>query len=150
LKSRLFFVSGFWFVIANQTFEIKIEMTNLDEIWQVEVNNQTYEANVQELGLWIAEGALLPSDRVRRGNLRWLEARKVPVLHQFFNAAERGLPLPVLQNVTDAADAENGSPLETESLTAAPTIHQNQIAQAPENFAATELPAEFAACFSND
>ena len=113
-------------------------MTNLDEIWQVEVNNQTYEANVEELGQWIAEGALLPNDRVRRGNLRWLEARKVPILHQFFNAKENSLPFPVLQTVTDAA--ENDSSLKTENTSDALTIHRNQIARTPVNFAVTNYP----------
>src|SRR5689334_19349066 len=66
------------------------------EIWQVEVNGQIYEANFKELSEWIAEGALLKQDKVRRGNLRWLEAGKIPLLHGFFNAKEFGTTPPVL------------------------------------------------------
>src|SRR5688500_5168308 len=78
---------------------------NPHEIWQVEVGGQVYEAAFAELGDWIGEGSLLPQDKVRKGNLRWTEARHVPTLVPFFNAKERGLPMPVLFSTTDAGDA---------------------------------------------
>ena len=53
-------------------------MENTSELWQAEVNGQIYEASFEELAQWIQEGALLPQDKVRRGNLRWIEAQKVP------------------------------------------------------------------------
>src|SRR4051812_17354294 len=67
---------------------------NSNEFWQVEVNGQVYEADFSELAQWITEGALLPEDKVRRGNLRWIEARKVPPLLPFFNAKATGTPPP--------------------------------------------------------
>lgn len=63
-------------------------MENLDEIWQTSVNGEIYETDFTGLVGWIADGALLPQDKVRRGNLRWIEADKVPSLHRFFNAKE--------------------------------------------------------------
>lgn len=75
---------------------------NPQEIWQVEVGGQVYEAPFAELGDWIGEGSLLPQDKVRKGNLRWVEARRVPSLVPFFNAKEQGLPMPVLFTTTDA------------------------------------------------
>lgn len=116
-------------------------MTNPNETWQIKVNNQIYEANVEEMCQWIAEGALLPADRVRRGNLRWLEARKVPVLLQFFNAKEHGLPFPILQTVTNAS-AENDSPSKTENLEDASGNNQSEIAERSKNFAAETQPPE--------
>lgn len=74
-----------------------------NEIWQVEVGGQVYEAPLAELPEWIGEGSLLPADKVRKGNLRWIEARKVPALIPFFNAREKGEPMPVVQSVTDAS-----------------------------------------------
>ena len=68
---------------------------NPNEIWQVEVGGQVYEAAFRELGDWIGEGSLLPEDKVRKGNLRWIEARLVPGLVPFFNAKAQGLPMPV-------------------------------------------------------
>src|SRR5215470_13954562 len=67
---------------------------NTQEIWQVEVNGQVYEADFAELTAWIAEGSLQPDDKVRRGNLRWIEAKKVPPLVAFFNAKVSGTPPP--------------------------------------------------------
>src|SRR5215216_6960939 len=75
---------------------------NPEEIWQVEVGGQVYEAPFAELGDWIGEGSLQPDDKVRKGNLRWIEARRVPGLVPFFNAKEQGTPLPVLMHMTEA------------------------------------------------
>ena len=61
-------------------------MQNFHKDWQVETQGQIYEAEFEELLQWIAEGAVLPTDRVRRGNLRWLPAEKVPELYNFFNS----------------------------------------------------------------
>ena len=69
---------------------------NAQESWQAEVNGQIYDASFEELAQWIYEGAILPQDKVRRGNLRWLEAGKVPLLLEFFNAKENGIAPPVL------------------------------------------------------
>ncbi|HUR98070.1 MAG TPA: hypothetical protein VMZ26_08415 [Pyrinomonadaceae bacterium] len=79
--------------------------TNPQEVWQVEVGGQVYEAPFAELGDWIGEGSLQPDDKVRKGNLRWIEARLVPGLVPFFNAKEQGVPLPVLVNTTEATGA---------------------------------------------
>jgi hypothetical protein len=54
--------------------------------WYVESQGQIFEAELEELKQWIAEGSVLPSDRVKRGNLRWLAAEKVPELYNFFNS----------------------------------------------------------------
>ena len=62
------------------------------EIWQVEVNAQVYEASFGDLTQWIADGALQPDDKVRRGNLRWIEARKVPGLATHFRNGAIGAP----------------------------------------------------------
>lgn len=75
---------------------------NPNEIWQVDVGGQIYEAPFGELGTWIDEGSLLPGDKVRRGNLRWVEARLVPSLIPFFNAKENGMPMPVVVSTTEA------------------------------------------------
>lgn len=55
-------------------------MENLQTNWQVEAQGQIYEAEFEELKQWISEGAVLASDKVKRGNLRWLPVEKVPGL----------------------------------------------------------------------
>jgi hypothetical protein len=80
-------------------------MENTNEIWQAEVNGQIYEASFEELTQWIQEGAVLPEDKVRRGNLRWIEANKVPTLCSFFNAGTHGTNPPVVQTTNAAPPA---------------------------------------------
>lgn len=85
-------------------------MENHIEIWQTQVNGQIYESSFEELTEWINEGSLLPEDMVRRGNLRWIEARKVPTLVPFFNARQQGIEPPTIQTNTTASNetpAEN-------------------------------------------
>ena len=55
-------------------------MDSPQEIWQVESNGQIFESNFDEMTLWINQGSLLRIDRVRKNNLRWIEAGKVPAL----------------------------------------------------------------------
>jgi hypothetical protein len=68
------------------------DITN--EVWHVEAGGQVYETNLGEIEQWIAEGSLLRIDRVRKGNLRWIEAGKVPALTDFFNAKDAAEPPP--------------------------------------------------------
>ncbi len=76
-----------------------MELAN--EIWQVDTGGQIYEAtNFDELTQWITDGTLLPQDKVRKGNLRWIEAHKVPTLHKFFNANELGAAGTVVSTTT--------------------------------------------------
>ena len=81
--------------------------SNQNDLWQVEANGEVYDASFAELAEWIAEGALQPDDKVRRNNLRWIEARKVPSLTTFFNAKANGQQVPVLVTVTDADQVQN-------------------------------------------
>ena len=100
---------------------------NATEIWQVEVNGQIYEANLEELAQWIDEGALLPADKIRRGNLRWLEAGKVPLLHNFFNAKQLGQRMPIVATVNNASQqTEENQDLKIESFSSAQSFHQNE------------------------
>ena len=72
------------------------------------------QGSFEELTQWIAEGAVLPQDKVRRGNLRWIEANKVPSLHSFFNA--QAIPPVVTTN----------SPKPFPQAVSAPIINPNQ------------------------
>lgn len=60
-------------------------MQDFDKGWEVETQGQIYIADLEELKQWISEGAVLPTDKVKRGNLRWLTAEKVPELHNSFD-----------------------------------------------------------------
>ncbi|REJ78437.1 MAG: hypothetical protein DWQ47_03010 [Acidobacteria bacterium] len=79
-------------------------MRNPEEAWQVDVNGQVYDTTFGELPTWIADNALLETDKVRRGELRWLEAGKVPALVPFFNAKAEGRELPGVSVTTTVAE----------------------------------------------
>lgn len=71
-------------------------MRDSRKYWQIQVQGQVYEAELEELKQWIIEGSVSPSDNVRRGDLRWLPAEKVPALYKFFgseNAVSRISPV---------------------------------------------------------
>lgn len=80
-------------------------MRDPNEAWQVDVNGQIYDTTFGELPGWIADNALTESDKVRRGELRWLEAGKVPALVPFFNAKEAGVEMPVVNVTTTVSEA---------------------------------------------
>lgn len=61
-----------------------------NDLWQAQVFGQIYDTNFAGIKGWINEGAIKSSDKVRRGNLRWIEAGKIPALLPFFNAKEKG------------------------------------------------------------
>ena len=63
---------------------------NSHEIWCIQVNDSVYEANFEEVVEWINEGAILSEDKVKRGNLRWIRADKVPELYEYFHAKNLG------------------------------------------------------------
>jgi hypothetical protein len=89
---------------------------NPNEIWQVDVGGQVYEASFAELTQWVTEGSLLPQDKVRRGNLRWLDAIKVPALYGFFNAKELGIAPPPLPQITTSTNTEAAPPATAETV----------------------------------
>lgn len=63
------------------------------DFWQAEVSGQVYDTTFAGIAEWVNEGSIRSSDRVRRGNLRWIEAGRVPALLPFFNAKGNGLTL---------------------------------------------------------
>src|SRR5436853_7768311 len=69
-------------------------MSAQQEIWQVVVNGEIYETDTYTLKQWVAEGRILPTDKVKKGNLSWIEANRVPVLRRVFSGEE--IPQPNL------------------------------------------------------
>ena len=65
---------------------------NNSEIWQVEFGGDIRDVSFEEMTQWIAQGSLVRIDRVKKGNLRWIEAGKVPALTEFFNAKDLSSP----------------------------------------------------------
>ncbi len=89
------------------------------ELWEVEANGEVLSTHFEILTSWIADGAVLRMDRVRRGNLRWIEAGKVPSLVEFFNAKDAAEPgRPIIATVSYGSHAEpSTAPLDSGSET---------------------------------
>jgi hypothetical protein len=102
-------------------------MPEASEIWQVDVNGTVYDAAFGELPEWIDGGSLLPGDKVRKGNLRWIEARRVPSLVPFFNAKEKGEPVPFVVTVTEGEPVAEAA---AETVIAEPAIVEEPITSA--------------------
>lgn len=107
-------------------------MENSNEIWQTSINGEIYETSFEGLVEWISEGSLLPQDKVRRGNLRWIEANKVPALHRFFNAKQ----LESTNQVITSTNIQNHAPPETQnfSVNSPPPVVQSFQAPPPPTF----------------
>jgi hypothetical protein len=58
------------------------------EIWQAEIDETARGLSFEQLAALISSGMLLRGDKVRRGNLRWLEAGRVPALDAYFAYAD--------------------------------------------------------------
>ena len=88
-----------------------------NDFWQAEVLGQIYDTDFAEMAQWISDGALMKTDKVKRGNLRWIEAGKVPTLLPFFNAKESGIEPPQVQtNYTNGNNQAHQNSSETENF----------------------------------
>ena len=69
-------------------------MSAQPEVWRVSTPEGVFEADLETLKQWIAEGCVLPTDRVTKGNLSWIEAGRVPKLKGAFNGEVTPAPPP--------------------------------------------------------
>ena len=83
---------------------------NASDTWSVDAGGEIYKGDLAELVQWIAEGSLLPADRVRKGNLRWIDAIRVPALVPHFNAKANGTVIEPSASVTVASASEINKP----------------------------------------
>src|SRR6266550_162071 len=55
------------------------------EIWRVSTVEGEFETDLDTLRQWIVEGCVLPTDKVSKGTLNWIEAGRAPMLRSAFN-----------------------------------------------------------------
>jgi hypothetical protein len=60
-------------------------MSAQPELWRVSTIEGIFETDLETLKQWIVEGCVLPTDKVSKGNLSWIEAGRVPKLKTAFN-----------------------------------------------------------------
>ena len=54
------------------------------ETWRVSTPEGVFETDLETLKQWIGEGCVLPTDKVSKGNLSWIEAGRAPMLRATF------------------------------------------------------------------
>jgi hypothetical protein len=113
-------------------------MQDLTKEWQVEAQGITYEADFEELKQWISEGAVLPSDRVRRGGLRWLTVDRVPELQDLLSPYQIGASIVVVPTLAEELAALQIPDDKPQTETEVPHV------LASEQF---EEPALYSSCF---
>lgn len=74
---------------------------NTVETWRVETPEGIFETDLETLKQWIVEGCVLPTDKVSKGNLNWIEAGRAPVLRRAF-AGQIDAPSPETVSVAAA------------------------------------------------
>lgn len=97
-----------------------------NEIWQVMIQGEVYEADMEGLRQWVAEGRVLPTDRVRKGNLNWIQADRAPAMRHVFSGEElQQPPSPPAPGAwteeTDYSTPQTRSVVVDEPVAAAPT-----------------------------
>src|ERR1044072_8544531 len=81
-------------------------MSSQPEVWRVSTIEVIFETDLETLRQWILEGCVLPTDKVSKGNLSWIDAGRVPKLKGAFNGevtpAEAPATLPAPPSSTTA------------------------------------------------
>jgi hypothetical protein len=60
-------------------------MSAQPELWRVSTIEGIFETDLETLKQWIVEGCVLPTDKVSKGSLNWIDAGRVPKLKGAFN-----------------------------------------------------------------
>lgn len=75
------------------------------ERWRVDTIEGVFETDLDTLKQWIAEGCVLPTDKVSKGSLSWIEAGRAPMLRSAFAGETQAAEPPAAEpSTTSAAD----------------------------------------------
>lgn len=81
-------------------------MSAQPETWRVSTIEGVFETDLETLKQWIVEGCVLPTDKVSKGSLNWIDAGRVPKLRAAFNGEIEPLPPP--PQLTEVSSAQTG------------------------------------------
>jgi hypothetical protein len=81
-------------------------MSAQPEVWRVSTIEGVFETDLETLKQWIVEGCVLPTDKVSKGSLNWIDAGRVPKLRAAFNGEIEPPPPPPQQ--TEASSGQAG------------------------------------------
>ena len=116
-------------------------MSTNPELWRVSTVEGLFETDLETLKQWIREDCVLPTDKVSKGNLNWIDAGRVPQLKSaFLGEITSQAPKPANDSFEAfaAANYAPNTPLESTvppaNVSPAPSTHvcQNHPDEAPE------------------
>src|SRR6266480_3037686 len=106
------------------------------EQWRVSTIEGIFETDLETLRQWIVEGSVLPTDKVSKGKLSWIEAGRAPMLRAAFNGEISAVPTPPSVTVTaQEVPVTSGSATETDPVSSS----FDEERTAPQSFAAPHL-----------
>jgi hypothetical protein len=85
-------------------------MSEQPEVWRVSTVEGIFETDLETLKQWIIEGCVLPTDKVSKGNLSWIEAGRVPKLKGAFNGDTAPQPASTSFEAFVESNPEYGTP----------------------------------------
>src|SRR5438552_11093727 len=77
------------------------------EQWRVSTLEGVFETDLETLQRWIAEGSVVPTDKVSKGNLNWIDAGRAPMLRAAFQGEQIAMPVPELVHPATPPFAED-------------------------------------------
>src|ERR1043165_1784994 len=97
-------------------------MSAQPEVWRVSTVEGIFETDLDTLKQWIVEGCVLPTDKVSKGNLSWIEAGLSPKLKGAFDPSATSRLKPAS---TSFEDFVNSNPAYQTSIpaTTSATVH---------------------------
>ena len=93
-------------------------MSAQPELWRVSTPEGIFEADLDTLKQWIAEGCVLPTDKVCKGSLSWIEAGRVPKLKGAFSGEPAPVPEPTFETFVESSPDFTNHPSQTPASTA--------------------------------
>ena len=82
-------------------------MSSTSEPWQIQINDQIYQADEELLKIWLIEGRIKPTDKIRKNNQEWLEVAQVLVIQpaKKASAIASATPTPIANIEVSRRDA---------------------------------------------
>lgn len=93
------------------------------DTWQAEIDETVRTLTFDELAVLISSGMLLRGNKVRRGNLRWLEAGRVPALDAYFAYADAKTE--IAEPPLEGPEGPDIPPIVSETFVPPPSVASN-------------------------
>jgi hypothetical protein len=107
------------------------------EQWRVSTIEGIFETDLDTLKQWIVEGCVLPTDKVCKGKLSWIEAGRAPMLRAAFNGEITSAGAPPTVTTTEPPP-QMAPAFEAPAAESTPQSFDHEESE-PQNFAAPQL-----------